>query len=210
MNSKTGQMVEQNHLGGYVVGGDPATYYPDLWKWLALDFEFEEGGKIVDVVDVGCGDGIAIKFFNTFLAHFAWGIEGIEQNDPRIYQHDYTLGPFDPSDLDHNDWQAFHKKRIDLIWCCEFVEHIEEEYLPNVLDTFSRSKLILMTHAEPGQQGYHHVNCKPAKYWIDTLKNIGYNLDIDLTMTTRELSRKNLNPYNHYARSGLAFRRQDD
>jgi hypothetical protein len=49
------------HLGGYVEGGDPATYYPDLWKW------FVETLMVRSVIDVGCGDGVALKYFRDTL-----------------------------------------------------------------------------------------------------------------------------------------------
>jgi len=47
--------------------------------------------------------------------------------------------------------------RVDLVLCQEVVEHIEEKYLENLLDSFATGKYVLMTHAVPGQGGHHHV-----------------------------------------------------
>lgn len=187
--------VEAGHLGGYVIGGDEATYYPELWKWLVNEYNAHS------ILDVGCGDGVALEFFakQNCLVH---GIDGVTQEKRYIDTHDYTQGPWKPTgDLATIDW--------DLIWCCEFVEHVEEQYIPNFMDTFKRGHTILITHAFPGQDGYHHVNCQYPHYWVSKMRDIGYKLDADLTLKTRDLAAHNESPWNHYVRSGLAFIRSE-
>ncbi|WP_204271255.1 hypothetical protein, partial [Escherichia coli] len=49
---------------------------------------------------------------------------------------------------------------VDLVWCQEVAEHVAERYLDNFVRSLACGKVILMTHALPGQHGYHHVNCK--------------------------------------------------
>lgn len=176
---------ERPHLGGYIPGGDPATHYPDLWEWLV-----HEGVK--SVLDIGCGEGLALKFFGQ-LGCRVLGVDGVEQDDPSIICHDYTQGPLVIPDP------------FDLVWTCEFVEHVEEQYVPNFVTTFKAANAVLMTHAEPGQPGYHHVNCQPAEYWIATMKEAGYRFDEDFTRQARELAAINSFPINHFSRSGLAF-----
>ena len=184
--------TENPHLGGYCLGGDEATYYPDLWRWLV-----EERG-VRSVIDVGCGEGHAFQFFEGLLGRLnVTGIDGIPQEHPMIEQHDYTTGPYIP-------W-GYEEEKADLVWSCEFVEHVEERYVPNFLETFRCADLVLMTHAEPGQLGHHHVNCQPDSYWIGAMAAIGYRLDQKLTDRARQLAALNRNPYNHFARSGLAF-----
>ena len=191
------QFVEEGHLGGYVPGGDEATYYPELWKWIVNYFLLDSKEKTI--LDVGCGDGVALEYFNAIGAKCV-GVEGVEQNNDLICTHDYTKGRL--------DYHITPQSGVfDLIWCCEFVEHVEEQYVPNIMDTFSFAKTVLMTHAEPGQDGFHHVNLQPAYYWVAKLKEIGYNLDPETTLITRDLARYNHSPWNHYARSGLVFRR---
>lgn len=181
-------MVTAGHLGGYVVGGDEATYYPDLWQWLIAELSLRS------MIDVGCGEGHALKTFRR-LECAVRGIDGIPQSDPDIFVHDYTTGPYEPG------W-AF-----DLAWSCEFVEHVEEQYVPNFVATFQSARVVLLTHAAPGQGGHHHVNCRAADYWEGVMAAAGYWLDGELTDASRAVARRNPSPWNHYARAGLAFRR---
>lgn len=182
------------HLGGFIAGGDEATQFPELWEWLYRE------RSIRTVLDVGAGDGQAIDFF-TKLGVDAAGIDGVDTGHPKIVVHDFTDGPrisrsglLPPGDF-------------DLVWCCEFVEHVEERYLPNFLPSLAQGRIVLMTHAFPGQPGHHHVNCRPPDYWTGVLASIGYELDGDLTDESRYRARINPSPWNHYSRSGLAFRR---
>jgi len=178
------------HLGGYVPGGDPATQYPDLWAWMV------DHWKIRSVLDVGCGDGQAVKCFRG-LGCVVLGIDGVQQDDPNILTHDYTVGPCGAI------------QEFDLAWSCEFVEHVEERYVPNFLATFARARYVLMTHGEPGQPGWHHVNNQPSDYWKGALAAVGYQYDEVLTFQARRLAGLNLDPYNHFRRCGLAFRRYE-
>jgi len=190
--------VEQGHLGGYIEGGDDATYFPELWRWLV-----EEQG-VRSVLDVGCGEGHAVRFFES-LDVDALGVDGVFQDDPHIFRHDYTEGRWRPSFVRQGPEGPWRDDRCDLIWCCEFVEHVEERFMANFLWTFQCAEMVLITHAGPGQDGYHHVNCQPAAYWIGAMAAIGYTLDRELTMRTRLIARANLSPWNHYVRSGLVF-----
>lgn len=179
--------VERGHLGGYIEGGDEATYYPDLWRSLVDDH------GVGRIIDLGCGEGHAVDFFRG-LGVDAVGIEGVPQDHPDIVRFDFTL----------RRWAS--PGRVDLVWCCEFVEHVEERFIPNYLPVLDDADLVLMTHAEPGQPGYHHVNCQPTTYWQGVMAAIGKRIDWGLTAVTRALAAKNPSPCNHYARSGLAFR----
>lgn len=183
-------MVTDGHLGGYVVGGDAATYYPGLWDWLVSVWE------VGSAIDVGCGEGHAVSWFRERGCEVL-GVDGIEQDDKDIFTHDYTTGPFQ-TDEDY-----------DLAWSCEFVEHVEERYVPNFLATFACARYVLMTHGEPGQPGWHHVNNQPDDYWKGALASVGYEFDAVLTAQARGFASMNTDPYNHFRRSGLAFRRYE-
>lgn len=184
------EMRKEGHLGGYLVGGDPDTLYPEMWDWLVDTWE------VKSVIDVGCGDGQA-------LAHFAsrgctvLGVEGTQQSNPLIVQHDYSTGPF-----------AEVGEPWDLAWSAEFVEHVEERYVPNFMATFKMARFVMITHAEPGQPGWHHVNCQSADYWKGVFAGYGYEFDEGLTGMSRAAASANTRVFNHYRRSGLAFRRR--
>lgn len=79
-----GDMIFQGHLGGYIEGGDPATYYPALWDWLVKNFE------IRSVIDVGCGDGAAVRHFERHRGVQVIGVDGCKHDHPKIIQQDYT------------------------------------------------------------------------------------------------------------------------
>ena len=197
--------LEEGHLGGYIRGrqsaapttfslehGDPATWTPDLWRWA------RETLGIRSVIDVGCAEGHATRFFRDLGCRVV-GVDGSLQarRDSVIPEqhvvHDYVRGPYVPSDA------------FDLVWCCEFVEHVEERYLGNFLATFeSGRRFLMMTYAGPGQPGHHHVNCRSAGYWIEAVARIGYRFD---DVRTKE-SRSAASP-GHYRQRGLFFVRHD-
>lgn len=179
-------MVEQGHLGGYVEGGDDATWYPELWQWFVKELGVDS------VIDVGCGEGHSSRYFEK-LGCEVNAIDGVESTNEKVFIWDYTEGPLKP--------QTYY----DLVWCCEFVEHIEEQYIPNFLETFKRARIVTMTHAIPGQAGYHHVNCREREYWLGVMAAIGYQLDLGVTNIARDKARANRNPWNHFVRSGLVF-----
>lgn len=176
------------HLGGYIMGGDEATYYPEMWKWL-----YDVVG-IRSVLDIGCGEGHALDYFQG-LGCEVMGVDGVKQPARYIYQCDFT----------RKGWPC--NAKFDLIWCCEFLEHIPERALTNVLPNFQCAPVVLLTHAMPGQLGYHHVNLQPSPYWEGVMAAIGYEKDWQLTAATRMWASKNENEHNHYVRSGMAFRR---
>ncbi|MFA5109585.1 MAG: class I SAM-dependent methyltransferase [Patescibacteria group bacterium] len=180
-------MEEEKHLGGYVPGGDVWTWFPNLWTWFVKKF------KIRSVLDLGCGEGHSTKFFYG-LGCDVLGIEGSRQAiinsaiPDKIIRHDFCNGPYIP------------EKIYDLIWCCEFVEHVEEKYLFNFLKTFESCKYLMITHATLGQGGYHHVNEQSVVYWLKYIEDAGFELLPKITLLARE---KAANYF--FLRSGLVF-----
>jgi SAM-dependent methyltransferase len=189
-------MVKDGHLGGYVHGGDPGTWCPALWQWAMQTFQ------VRSVLDVGCGEGHSTRYF---LEHGCeiLGVEGCPQAiantaiPGHVAGHDFTHGPFLPP-------QSF-----DLVWSCEFLEHVESQYEDNILQTFAHAgKAILVTHAFPGQtDGHHHVNCRPSSYWIRRIESLGFRCDVALTFQARTATLQDYHSFNHFARSGLVFMR---
>jgi SAM-dependent methyltransferase len=176
------------HLGGYREGGDPNTWYPELWDWA-----YQELG-VRSVLDVGCGEGQSTRYFKN-LGCDVLGIDGSPEavQNSVIPQwevlHDFTAGRFNLN------------RSFDLVWSCEFVEHVEEEFSQNFLAAFaSGNRYVFMTHAVPGQGGYHHVNCQPSSYWVRRLGEIGFMLDYRLTRRARARA-----GHGYFRKSGLVF-----
>jgi hypothetical protein len=168
------------HLGGYIVGltsyGDPNSYSTEVWDWMV-------DNGIKSVIDVGCGEGHSTKYFLDKGIDCV-GIEGGEKayNNSLVKKnlilHDYTEGPY------------VLNKKYDAVWSCEFVEHVEEKYLDNFMSTFMCADKIFMTHAVPGQDGYHHVNCQHSQYWIEKLEKIGFKYNEETSKILRNLTNK--------------------
>lgn len=179
---------ERPHLGGYLKNGDPATFYPELWIWLKSAF------SLASVLDIGCGEGHALKFFRDMGCQVL-GYDGIPQPDLDILEWDFTEGAPPKIGL------------FDMVWCCEFVEHVEEEDAPNFLETFKWARWVVMTHGMPGQPGHHHVNNQTASYWKGALAVVGFRYDQYLTGQARMRAALNQHPSNHFVRSGLVFQK---
>jgi cyclopropane fatty-acyl-phospholipid synthase-like methyltransferase len=170
----------KEHLGGYIINmtsyGDPNTYSTEVWDWMIKN-------GINSIIDVGCGEGHSTKYFIDNGVD-AIGIEGGENaynNSPvkeNLILNDFTESAFIP------------EKRYDAVWCCEFVEHVEERYSDNFLKTFDCANKIFMTHAVVGQDGYHHVNCQNSEYWIDKMEQRGFIYNSSLSMYLRSITDK--------------------
>lgn len=182
-------MEKAGHLGGYLVGGDPDTLYPDMWDWLC------DAWEVHSVIDIGCGDAPALRHFLERGCR-AVGVDGMPPTHELVIQWDYAKGPFVPGG------------EFDLAWSAEFVEHVDEQYVANFMETFKAARFAAITHADPGCPGWHHVNCRSDDYWKGVFAANGFEFDEGLTAMTRALSSKNERPFNHYRRSGLAFRRR--
>jgi len=182
------QIQTPSHLGGsYAQCNDANTFMPDNWEYLIKKYD------IKSVVDVGTGYGWNAEWFLKRGLNVI-GIEGdplalVGNRLPKenLIAHDYTTGPFPFCDLNvHQDiLRLMPKDHVSLAWCSEFVEHVEEKFIPNYVATFKCCKYLCMTHGEPGQDGCHHVNCQMTSYWIEKLFGYGFLIDADETAYLR-------------------------
>lgn len=159
---------EDRHLGGH-------GFKTHLDEGI-LNF-FIEKFSCKTMLDIGCGPGGMIKLADK-LGMKAEGIDGDYSidRDIDIIIHDFTKGSYN------------HNKKYDLGYSCEFVEHVEEKYILNYMESFKQCKHVIMTFAPPGTKGYHHVNCKTKDYWIDIFCNNGFLFDKRLTEEIRKAS----------------------
>lgn len=177
----------QPHLGGHE---DLTQYDEGAFDYLASRFE------ICSFVDVGCGPGgMAAYALSRGIA--ACGVDG----DPRhargsqlIIEHDFAAGPLDAG-------------RFDLGWAVEFVEHVEERYVPHFMATFSGCRHVFITAAIPGQPGHHHVNCQWGDYWIARFAEAGFDHDVEATAGVRAASTMKSG---FTAQTGLVFSRREN
>jgi hypothetical protein len=144
-----------------------------------LKYMIEKYG-VKTMLDIGCGPG-GMVYHARELGIDTHGIDGdftLERTGEFFTLHDYTTGP---SSLTEN---------YDMVWSCEFVEHVEEEYIPNFMPDFQRAKYVVMTFSE--KNGHHHVNLKPASYWIGIFESYGFSHIEEETTTIRNVTTMNL------------------
>lgn len=159
------------HLGGH----ENETHVDDG----ALSFMITKYG-VKSYLDVGCGPGGMVELALE-KGLDALGIDGdftLVRKYPNFVLHDYTTGP---APLPEG-------KLFDLGWSCEFLEHVEEKYSANYMNSFSRCKRIIVTHALPGQGGHHHVNERDVNYWFHKFAEHGFLLDLKTTNEVRQVS----------------------
>ncbi len=152
-----------NHLGGSGPNGDPITFMPDIWGYVCLKYGLRS------VIDIGCALGFNAKWLLDH-GYDVVGVEGFPEYvagnklpKERVVAHDYTKGPL------------LLNRGFDLGICTEFVEHVEEQFVSNFLATFKQCRFVLMSHALPGQGGFHHVNEREAGYWEYHLHGVGFD-----------------------------------
>lgn len=195
MNAKTYagmtfvETKDKPHLGGNIKEGDPYTYCPMVWNYVIDRF------CIKSVMDLGSGIGNAASyFFGKGLKTVA--VEGLVDNVKNAYYptvaHDLSKGPV--------------ITEVDLVYCQEVAEHIAEEHLDHLIDSLACGRVILLTHAVPGQTGHHHVNLKPMDYWVKHVSSRGYNLLHEDTNRIRAIAGQERAIYMH--NSGLVFHRK--
>jgi hypothetical protein len=174
------------HLGGNFADNDQASYSEQVWKYIVSNYD------IKTCLDVGSGRGFSAKFISS-LGVSVTAIDGL---------HDNVVNAVVPTlEVDLTQQEFIHN--VDFVNCIEVVEHIDEKYINNLMTTLANGKYVLITHAFPGQQGWHHVNCQPSSYWIDKFSSIGYQLLAEETAHIRQLASSD--NAEHIQRSGLLF-----
>lgn len=151
-----------DYLGGAIPSGDGNTWMPDVWGYLLVKYD------IGSLIDIGCGFGHCLVWWSQFQVSGV-GVEGWEEavkgnvyKGGPIVQHDFAKGSY------------VHGTPFDLGWCAEVLEHIDQEFLPNLAPSFQACRYVCITHGEPHQGGFHHVNCQPDSYWLNIFSGWGF------------------------------------
>lgn len=182
----TFEYAHDGPLGGFIIGGDSGSWNPKVWDKLIEDY------NIKSVIDVGCGEGHSSKYFAD-KGIDVLAIDGSKKAlDTAVYEpiiiHDYNQAALIPP------------MEYDLVWCCEFLEHVDEEFMQNYLETFKYARVLAVTHALPNQGGYHHVNEKDDAYWINKIEAIGFKFNKEKTEEYRAM-----NEATYFPISGMIF-----
>jgi hypothetical protein len=134
------------------------------------------------VLDLGCGLGGYLRFFETLGARRTVGVDGFAADSHSLIGSHYLhrdLGR--PLELD---------ERFSLLICTEVVEHLaaaaEEFVLDNIVN-HARERIIF-SGADVGQPGLGHVNCRPIAYWLERFWARGWMPDLLDTYAMRSLA----------------------
>ena len=73
--------------------------------------------------------------------------------------------------------------------------------------TFTSCKYLLVSHATPGQDGHHHVNCQNKEYWIDCFKKNNF---VELTEETKTFVDTNKKIKSPWCRGNLIFLKNEN
>lgn len=163
----------QPHLGGNAIEGDSWTFCPLVWTYVNERF------GIKSVMDLGSGLGYSSKWFKD---------KGLDVIAVDGFYYNIKNAVYPTVQCDLTKQPIFTK--VDLVHCQEVVEHIEEKYINNLLDSLTCGKFILMTNALPGQGGWHHVNEQPIEYWTNHLATRGFELLEEDSKKVKELAKQ--------------------
>ena len=155
--------------------------------------------NIKSMIDIGCGPGGMKKIAQKY--EISWvGIDGdYSIKDESIINHDFNLG------------RCKLKTSFDLGWSVEFLEHVRERYLDNVMFLFNKCKYVICTTSVPGSGGYYHVNEQPKEYWIKLFLKYDLIYNYDITIGIKQnttMRKKHSNNLNWMEQSGMFFERK--
>lgn len=155
--------------------------------------------NIKSMLDVGCGPGDMVQIARD-KGLIAKGIDGDytlrgdwSDKSVDVLLHDFTEGVPDVGEY-------------DLCWSVEFLEHVYEEFLPNIMETYKKCNYVVCTAAPPGWDGHHHVNCQLQEYWVEKFSEYGFTLNEEDTAYIRENSAMR-KPF--MQRTGMVYVRND-
>lgn len=135
-------------------------------------------------LDVGCGTGEMVSVAKEMGYSLAMGIEGdtgVVKDPSSVIIHDFNVSP------------VCLPFQADLVYSCEFLEHIREEvFLRNASNAFKGAKFVVMTAAPVGWTGKNHLNEQNHEYWIRAFNRIGYEHSPELTRAVRDASTMNI------------------
>lgn len=122
------------------------------------------------LIDLGAGCGVYGHFFSAKGTEVV-SVDGVRPPAEFSYPGDLRVRDLTAPITD--DWGAF-----DLTLCLEVAEHIPEPLADAFLANAVRfSERLVLSAAQPGQEGRHHVNTRPKRYWVAKLAAHGFAYD---------------------------------
>lgn len=123
------------------------------------------------VVDVGCGICTWLKIFEDNGVDDVLGIDGDYVDKSLLKINEDKFVDFDLEQL----YKSEHK--FDLAISLEVAEHLNIQSADVFIKTLTGlSETIIFSAAIPNQGGQNHINEQAPKYWIEKIRNEGFEL----------------------------------
>ncbi len=127
------------------------------------------------VLDVGCGVGTWCASFERQGVPVVTGLDGPWVDQSRLQMTRGGFVSFDFASAPKPYAPALPQKRYDLVVSFEFLEHVQSEHTPAVVEFMANAADIIVSGAAiPGQGGRFHVNEQWPSYWRDQFAARGF------------------------------------
>lgn len=133
------------------------------------------------ILDVGCGTGVSLQYF------LQKNIDAIGVENSSLAISRSAIGEkITKHNLKH---ELFLKKKFDLVWCFEVVEHIHPQFEAIFLNTLVlHSDRVIISAARPGQGGHGHFNEQLPEYWVKRFSDLSFQLNFEMTECLRNIN----------------------
>lgn len=165
------EFKENQHGGGTNVDVESLKYAIKHWN-------------VKSMLDIGCGTGEHVLSAES-LGLDAYGVDG-SSDIPKLSNF---------QKVDYRVSNSTFDREFDLAWSVEFVEHVEEQYIPIFMKDFQKCKRVILTAAPKFWGGKNHVNEQSEIYWIDVFQRHGFIFDLRESLNVREASVTLMNGY---------------
>lgn len=132
------------------------------------------------ILDVGCGTGVSLQYF------LQKNIDAVGVENSGIAIKKSSVGEMITR---HNLKKELNlKKKFDLVWCFEVIEHIHPQFEAVFLNTLVvHSDRVIISAAKPGQGGHGHFNEQLPDYWIKRFSDLSFKLNAEMTACLRNI-----------------------
>lgn len=124
---------------------------------------------VTEAIDFGCGTGSWLSAAKKLGVKKIFGVDGI-----RVDQEIFKLA--DDEFLLHDLKTPLNlKKKFDIAFCLEVVEHLPDTAAENIVEMITNhADVVLFAAAIPDQTGDHHINEQWPSYWEKLFRKKGY------------------------------------